>query len=62
LSDSGTPRIPGRFNGRGMFKIRRWHKHSWSEWDRSWGKGSPKAYVLERKCVICGKLQTKVIR
>ena len=45
-----------------MIKIRRWHKHSWSEWDRAWGKGGPKAYVLERKCVICGKLQTKVIR
>jgi hypothetical protein len=47
---------------RGMFKITRWHKHVWGEWDRAWGKGNPKAYVLERSCTICGKVQTKVIR
>jgi hypothetical protein len=45
-----------------MFKIRRWHKHAWGEWERAWGKGNPKAYVLERRCKICGELQTKVIR
>jgi hypothetical protein len=44
------------------FRIKLWHKHMWSEWDRAWGKGSPKGYVLERKCLICGKLETNVLR
>jgi hypothetical protein len=42
--------------------MRLWHKHIWSEWERAWGKGSPKDYVLERKCTVCGKTQTQVIR
>jgi len=42
--------------------MRLWHKHKWGEWDRAWGKGSAKGYVLERKCLICGKVETQVIR
>jgi hypothetical protein len=42
--------------------MRFWHKHIWGEWERAWGKGSPKDYVLERKCSVCGKTQTQVIR
>lgn len=42
--------------------MRLWHKHIWGEWERAWGKGSPKDYVLERKCTVCGKTQTQVIR
>ena len=42
--------------------MRLWHKHKWSEWDRAWGKGSAKSYVLERKCLICGKVETQVVR
>lgn len=45
-----------------LTKMRLWHKHKWGEWDRAWGKGSAKAYVLERKCLICGKVETQVIR
>ena len=45
-----------------MSKLRLWHKHKWTEWERAWGKGNHKGFVLERKCVICGKLGTKVIR
>jgi hypothetical protein len=45
-----------------LTKMRLWHKHKWSEWDRAWGKGSAKSYVLERKCLICGKVETQVIR
>ncbi len=43
-------------------EMRLWHKHKWGEWDRAWGKGSPKSYVLERRCLICGKVETQVIR
>jgi hypothetical protein len=42
--------------------MRFWHKHIWGEWERAWGKGSAKDYVLERKCSVCGKTQTQVIR
>ncbi len=45
-----------------LTKMRLWHKHKWGEWDRAWGKGSAKGYVQERKCLICGKVQTQVIR
>ena len=45
-----------------LAKMRLWHKHKWGEWDRAWGKGSPKGYVQQRKCLICGKVQTQVIR
>ena len=42
--------------------MRLWHKHKWSEWDRAWGKGPAKALILERKCAICGKVETRVMR
>jgi hypothetical protein len=42
--------------------VRFWHRHKWGEWERAWGKGSAKGYVLERKCVICDKTQAQVIR
>lgn len=45
-----------------LANMRLWHKHKWGEWDRAWGKGSAKGYVQERKCLICGKVQTQVIR
>jgi hypothetical protein len=45
-----------------MAWVRLWHKHKWGEWERAWGKGSAKGYILERKCAICGKTDTKVIR
>ena len=45
-----------------MAWLRFWHKHKWGEWERAWGKGSAKGYILERKCAICGKTDTKVIR
>jgi hypothetical protein len=45
-----------------LAKMRLWHKHAWSDWERAWGKGSAKAYFVERKCLVCGKVQTKVIR
>ncbi len=43
-------------------KMKFWHKHKWGEWERAWGKGSAKGYILERKCLICGRIETKVIR
>jgi hypothetical protein len=42
--------------------MRLWHRHIWGEWERAWGKTSPKSYVLERKCKVCGKTQTQVVR
>jgi hypothetical protein len=45
-----------------MIRLRLWHKHIWGEWERAWGKASPKGYILERKCKVCGKTQTQVIR
>jgi hypothetical protein len=42
--------------------MRLWHKHRWGAWERAWGKANPKSYIQERKCAICGKLQTRVIR
>jgi hypothetical protein len=45
-----------------MIRLRLWHKHIWGEWERAWGKVSPKGYILERKCKVCGKTQTQVIR
>jgi len=43
-------------------RMRLWHKHKWGEWDRAWGKGSAKGYVQERRCLIRGKVETRVIR
>ena len=45
-----------------MLRLRFWHKHIWGEWDRAWGKTSPKAYVLERACQVCGKVETQQLR
>jgi hypothetical protein len=42
--------------------MRLWHKHKWGEWERAWGKASAKGYILERRCSVCGKTQTQVIR
>jgi hypothetical protein len=42
--------------------MRLWHKHIWGEWERAWGKTSPKGYILERKCKVSGKTQTQVVR
>ena len=45
-----------------MKRLAFWHRHRWGEWDRAWGAGPAKAFVLERRCEICGKVETKVIR
>ena len=45
-----------------MRKLKFWHRHVWGEWDRAWGHGNAKSYVLERKCLKCGKVESKVIR
>jgi hypothetical protein len=52
----------GRPRNRDNDAVKLWHKHKWGQWERAWGKGSAKGYVLERKCSICGKTQTQVIR
>jgi len=51
-------RRPSRHNER----VRLWHRHKWGEWERAWGKSAAKGYILERKCLLCGKTETQVIR
>jgi hypothetical protein len=61
LADSPGP-PPAGGGARSRSKLRFFHRHVWGEWDRAWGHGNAKSYVLERKCLKCGKVESKVIR